>query len=220
MAKPVHKKPVLLILSKAPIPGYCKTRLEAKLSSKQCAQLQDSLIRDLSELYNEMKQELEVWVAYTPHHTKEYFEGLFPSSHFPQVGNDLGERMKNALSFIMDKSYSPVIIIGTDTPLNIEDIRHAFKELNNNSFVIGPATDGGYYLIGMHQYEPDLFSDIPWSSDKVCSLTIKKMEQLSGTVSLLAQKRDIDEFRDLEMYQGKNTNHHLTDWMAKNLTNT
>lgn len=112
-----------------------------------------------------------------------------------QRGDDLGERMSNAFA---DLNFKKAIIIGTDCPeLTSEQIKSAFDHLDSNDVVIGPAHDGGYYLLGMRHFYPALFTGIKWSTGTVLWRTIDKCLQLNLKVQQLATLHDIDEECDL-----------------------
>ncbi|PWT73525.1 MAG: glycosyltransferase [Bacteroidetes bacterium] len=115
-----------------------------------------------------------------------------------QIGNDLGERMYNALFSTFKLGCSKAIIIGTDClELTADIILNAFELLNQHETVIGPAKDGGYYLIGMKNAHDELFRDISWSTDKVLEQTIAICDQLQLSRKMLNVLSDIDDENDL-----------------------
>lgn len=115
-----------------------------------------------------------------------------------QKGNSLGERIIHAFQDVFEKKPgSKVIIIGSDCPqLSPEILKEAYKRLDDHSFVIGPAADGGYYLLGMRKFEPSLFKDIAWSTDSVLKSTQEKIKALSASHFLLPVLSDIDREED------------------------
>lgn len=213
MAKNNHLKPAVLIFAKAPIPGYCKTRMQSDLSAQQCAGLQDALFSDVMALEKELQEEMDVefWVAYDPDDFTDYFL-TFTSRLFLQEGKDLGQRICHGLQHLFKQGYGPIVILGSDTPLLKEDLLIAFQKLDQAALVIGPTLDGGYYLLGLHEYTPLLFTDIPWSTSDVLQQTCKKAEQLQMAVLLLDSKRDIDYFNDLIAYRHIQTNRAFDTW--------
>ncbi len=119
-------------------------------------------------------------------------------SKFLQQGNDLGAKMQDAFETVLRKT-SPVIIIGSDcASLTEEDIRRAFHELEDNDVVIGPANDGGYYLLGMNDLQLFLFQDMPWSQENLIEETIFKIQDRGLRYALLSTKSDIDYYEDWE----------------------
>jgi rSAM/selenodomain-associated transferase 1 len=116
-----------------------------------------------------------------------------------QSGNDLGERMFEAFNWGFSQGYKEVLIIGTDcpgiTPIILES---AFDLLINNDAVIGPAADGGYYLLGIKKSSPDLFNGIDWGSDVVFKQTTSRLDSAGYSFSVLQELRDIDRPEDLD----------------------
>jgi rSAM/selenodomain-associated transferase 1 len=118
----------------------------------------------------------------------------------PQMGENLGERMKNGFMEAFSMNFKRVVLIGSDIPdLPLEFIEEAFSALRNYDVVIGPAVDGGYYLIGSRNetFYPKMFEGIPWSTERVLEGTVKILEQAGLTVHLLKPLRDIDTIEDL-----------------------
>jgi rSAM/selenodomain-associated transferase 1 len=216
VVNPTLDKPAVLIFAKAPIPGFCKTRMQPAVTPEQCAVLQDALLKDLMVLKKEIEPDVHVWVAYTPTENEAYFRA-FSSRVFEQKGKDLGERMRNGLVRLFNKSYQSVTVIGTDTPLHKEDIHLAFAQLKEYPVVIGPAHDGGYYLLGLTQDVPELFSDISWGTCYVFNETMRRVKNLGLQAGLLDRKRDIDDPYDLMAYEKVETNRYLDQWKQDNL---
>jgi rSAM/selenodomain-associated transferase 1 len=114
-----------------------------------------------------------------------------------QQGSDLGERMAHAFGHTLNH-HSPVIMIGSDCPaLDVPLIHEALLMLHRCDVVIGPATDGGYYLIGMSRFYPELFRDIPWSTTCVLNETLIKCRESALRIGTLKVLTDIDERGDL-----------------------
>lgn len=115
-----------------------------------------------------------------------------------QVGPDLGARMHETFTTLFGRGYRQVLIIGTDAPtLPPSTYQDALALLKDHDVVLGPALDGGYYLIGLKKPAPELFAGIPWSTDQVLPLTRKKAAELELTVAMLKEWRDIDTIDDL-----------------------
>jgi rSAM/selenodomain-associated transferase 1 len=116
-----------------------------------------------------------------------------------QLGSSLGEKMANAFEYGFNKGYKKICIIGTDCPdLTCEIIQEAFEKLNSTDAVIGPATDGGYYLLGMNEYHPEFFENKKWSTDSVLTDTIEDFKRLNLNYFKLQTLTDIDYEKDLQ----------------------
>ena len=136
------------------------------------------------------------WVYYS----KEIaVNDLFDEGDFDkrvQKGPDLGERMANAFREGFQEGYQKVLIIGSDMyDLDASEIDRAFLELDEHDYVIGPAQDGGYYLMGMKTLHDSIFSRVDWSTEHVLNQTLEKIE--GSKVKLLETKNDIDTYEDL-----------------------
>lgn len=216
MAEQTTGKTAVLIFAKSPIPGFCNTRLQPAFTPEQCASFQEALLKDLLALKKELEPDIRVWIAYTPDKHEAYFHSFSPRM-FGQKGEDLGERMRNGLVRLLDKSYESVIVIGTDTPLYKKDIHEAFEQLRQYPVVIGPAHDGGYYLLGLTCDVPELFSEMLWGTSDVFDETMRRVRKLGLQASILERKRDIDDLDDLKAYGKIATNRYLDEWKEQNL---
>ncbi|WP_325053150.1 TIGR04282 family arsenosugar biosynthesis glycosyltransferase [Leptospira biflexa] len=117
--------------------------------------------------------------------------------HSLQSRGDLGEKMEKAFQNELDPKPCQTLIIGTDCPyLTVASFEKAYKELEKSDFVIGPAKDGGYYLLGMKEFFPNVFLEIPWSTESVLPLTIKRIQDQNLTFTLLEELNDIDTVED------------------------
>lgn len=124
-----------------------------------------------------------------------------------QFEGDLGERLIEAMSAGFNKGATKVIAIGTDCPaLNSTLLDHAFEALDSADVVIGPADDGGYYLIGTKEPRNELFTNIPWSSSNTLKETMAACDRLALSVSKLETLSDIDLAGDIDL--------HYPDWKA------
>lgn len=118
-----------------------------------------------------------------------------------QSPGDLGQRMTSAFHQAFHSGAQKAIIIGSDCPeLDSRLIREAFEALDNTDFVIGPARDGGYYLLGMKQFTPEIFREVPWSTATVAEDTLQIVHSLDKDYTLLPQLSDIDEYEDWISY--------------------
>ncbi len=195
----------LLIFTKYPHPGTVKTRLAATvgqiLATEFLTRCAENTFRHALALGNEM----DVLIYYSDVRDEELMNIWAVNNDLkftliPQFGIDVGERLKNALAHAFKtKETTSVLIIGTDTPdISSEIFRRARIALLSKDVVIGPAFDGGYYLIGMNYPHLALFDDIEWSSPIVALQTIQKAEELQLNVAMLDVLFDIDTVEDVQ----------------------
>lgn len=200
----------LIIFAKAPIPGQIKTRLCPPLTPDEAASLHGSMVMDMAEQSRGVRN-LDRFLACTPSSDHGFFQALaarYGVTLCEQVGDDLGQRMEHALANALRKGYRYAIVIGTDIPaLSPPTYKNALSLLQTHDIVLGPTHDGGYYLIGVKQPTPELFADIPWSTDQVYALTQAKAQSLGQTVGLLEAERDIDTFADLQAFVADSQGH-------------
>ena len=115
-----------------------------------------------------------------------------------QIGPSLGERLKNATESTFNAEAKKVVVIGTDCPsLTSNDLKAAFEALDNHDLVLGPAVDGGYYLIGLNSEQPDLFDGVDWSTSLVFEQTVQNAQALNLSVQVLRKLSDVDYPEDL-----------------------
>ena len=166
--------PRLIIFARFPVPGRAKTRLIPALGDAEAARLQDVLTRHTLEqaaaLAARRRVEIEVRFTGGPAGAmRARYGGGFV--YTDQGDGDLGVRLARAAGDA-DAAGRPAVIIGTDCPgLTTGDLDAAFDALADHDVVLGPALDGGYYLLGLRRFCPDLFAGIPWSTPQVLSLT-------------------------------------------------
>jgi hypothetical protein len=194
-----EKKSVLGIFAKQPLAGQVKTRLCPPLSEEEAATLYRVA---LTETVTRMRQGhgYDLVICYAGE--RSWFETAFPEiTLMAQHGADLGARMATALNSFLSLGYLKAVLIGSDTPdLPLASITRAFRALDCADLVLGPALDGGYYLIGEGVHHPELFTSIPWSSDQVLSLTKQKAQALGMNTDFLSEWEDLDDFAALKRY--------------------
>jgi rSAM/selenodomain-associated transferase 1 len=194
-------KTALLIFAKQPLPGKVKTRLTPPLTPEEACQLYHCMLLDtLSKVLPQVS--VDRFLCYVDEgDAAGFMRTISPDTALlPQVTGDLGERMAAAFRQMFVQGYDGVIIIGTDMPdLPMEIIRSACTWLENSSqdVLLGPAEDGGYYLVAMKQLHEELFRDIPWSSDKVLCSTLARASAAGLEIELLPVWYDIDTPEDL-----------------------
>ena len=191
----------LLVFARLPKAGANKTRLIPAIGPENATQLYRQLVdRTLSQARQlASERDLQVTVCYTGGSASD-FQNAFGDDlvYREQVGSSLGDRLQLATKSAFDAGAERVVVIGTDCPdLASSDLRSAFEELENHDIVIGPAQDGGYYLIGLNAECASLFADIEWSTSKVLEQTLYKTKELSLRVHQLRMLPDVDYPEDL-----------------------
>ncbi len=193
----------LIIFAKAPIPGEVKTRLCPPLDEEEAASLHGSLVLDAIERTKGL-QGISLYVAGAPDLAHPFFkvmEGRYGARLLLQRGPDLGSRMKQAMRDAFDQGVKDVLLTGTDLPtLPRAHLVEALKLIKSHDVVLGPAADGGYYLIGLRKMVPALFEGIAWSTASVFAETKKKIEAAGLSPGLLPECRDVDTLDDLKHF--------------------
>jgi rSAM/selenodomain-associated transferase 1 len=194
----------LLVVAKQPVPGQTKTRLCPPLTHDQAAELYDCFLRDTLSI---MRSVLDVRcvIGYLPEDAQGYFSQLAPDMELtPQRGASLGERLDHLLTEALLGGSQRAIIIDSDSPtLPAAYLRQAFDNLADTDVVLGPTRDGGYYLIGMKQPQPQLLRDVQMSTPRVLSDTLALAKSSGLTVSLLPTWYDVDTIEDLHQLDGE-----------------
>jgi rSAM/selenodomain-associated transferase 1 len=196
----------LAVMAKAPIPGTVKTRLVPPLSDEQACELYCALLLDQLDNLTGLS-ELDLYLAYTPAHAAPLIESLSPPGfqYFPQRGVDLGARMNEVFAELWRRGHHRLVLIGSDLPvLRLEILRDAFKYLDapDRRAVLGPSQDGGYYLVGMNQAIPEIFSGMTWSHDGVLADSLVKLRELCIDFALLPDWFDVDTTADIQRLRG------------------
>lgn len=193
----------LLIFTRYPTPGQTKTRLIPILGAEGAAKLQRQLTEETLAKAKALapSHPAEIAVYYSGGSDRRMREWLGNDLIFtPQADGDLGVRMQRAFDDAFAAGMEGAIAIGIDCPdLSADLLQTAFIALKNVDVVLGPAADGGYYLLGLRKTVPDLFRAMPWGSDRVFSLTIRRIEKLNLSLTLLPALRDLDRPEDLDL---------------------
>lgn len=178
-------------------PGEAKTRLGAVIGMEPAAEFQRWCVERVISRLAGVTRRSSLWVS--PAERIEAFRGLLlPGWELrSQVGGDLGERLERAFDESFSQSEGPVIAIGTDTPeLTPEQIAEALRLLQEGDLVLGPAHDGGYYLIGLARPCPEIFREMPWSSSALTEVTLRRAAELGLVTKQLPTMHDVDEYGD------------------------
>ncbi|MEZ2413329.1 TIGR04282 family arsenosugar biosynthesis glycosyltransferase [Muriicola sp. E247] len=186
---------LLLIFTRNPELGKCKTRLAASIGDESALAIYNFLLQHTVAVTLPLK--VCKWVYYSD---KIGVNDLWDEDKFHkelQTGDDLGERMANAFKAGFKAGYKRIIVIGSDLyDLSTDDLQQAFENLSTDDFVLGPAEDGGYYLLGMKRFFPDLFEGKNWGTPSVLKDTLADLED--KTFTLLPLKNDVDVLEDIE----------------------
>lgn len=193
----------LIIFTRYPEPGTTKTRLIPALGARGAAELHRQLAEGtLSQAIQlQASTSISLEVRFTGGTTSQMQEWLGVDLAYRLQGNgDLGERMSQALNEAFQSGIQQAVIIGTDCPsLDEVLLAKAFDQLHQHDLVLGPAEDGGYYLIGLRCVYPELFTDIDWGSDRVFEQTIAIAQHLNLSIATLPKLPDIDRPEDLNL---------------------
>lgn len=192
-------KNALIIFIKNPALGKVKTRLAKTVGNEKALEIYLELSRITRENAAILRggSKVKTYVFYSDFINKndDWSNDIFEKR--VQSGEDLGDRMSNAFKEILQKHPS-VCIIGSDCPtLSVDILNQSFEMLQNHDFVVGPSTDGGYYLLGIscEKYE-FTFKNMAWSTENVLSETLTRIAQNDKTVAILPALTDVDEEKD------------------------
>jgi rSAM/selenodomain-associated transferase 1 len=207
---------IVVMVAKLPVPTRVKTRLCPPLSAGEAAKVYALFVQDMVEEMARLTGQPHpdtpgsaVALAYTPEGSEAAFKALLPVSVklFPQQGQDLGERLAGIFRLLFEDGYEQVHIINSDSPdLPCALLRDAIGRLKEprTDLVLGPCRDGGYYLVGLKKPAPDLFAQIPWSTERVLEMSLQRAGRLGLSVALLAPWDDIDTYGDLVRFLARN----------------
>ena len=200
---PVHEG--LIIFTRYPEPGKTKTRLIPSLGPDGAAGLQRRMTEHTLTRVREFQgyRTVSVEVRYeggNKHLIEQWLGADIPSR--PQGIGDLGQRMARAFHEAFQAGMGRVVLVGTDIPhITPRILQGAFESLRSTDVVLGPARDGGYYLIGMRRASPQLFVDLPWGTEKVMERTKHIAHDLGLSVVLLDTLEDVDRPEDLHLWE-------------------
>lgn len=184
----------LLIFAKYPEPEKVKTRLAKSLGAVEAAHRYRDMVETVIRKTSPLNGEYHRTLYFDPPGRGPDFMKWLSLEIRPQSSGDLGQRMLNAFQTSFANGCKRAVVIGTDcVELERSLLCDAFARLKEADLVIGPAEDGGYYLIGMKKTHPSLFEDIPWSTGKVLHETLEKAKGADLTVDLLKTLSDLDE---------------------------
>ncbi len=191
-------KDLLIIFIKNPIKGKVKTRLAQDLGEEMALKIYRKLVdRTLRETSGILTEKLILFSDFLERSIVPS-DGNFSSGM--QTGKDLGERMKYAFIEGFKLGYQHICLIGTDCyEISAQLILEAFDQLHLNDIVLGPANDGGYYLVGMNTLLEDIFLNKPWGTSAVLKRTLQDIDGHRLSCFLLRELIDVDTKKDLEL---------------------
>jgi rSAM/selenodomain-associated transferase 1 len=192
---------LLGLFAKWPHSGQVKTRLAATVGTTFAQRIAEAFLRDSLLRYNSLS-DFRV-VLFSPPECENSFAELIPSTWqlWPQGEGDLGDRLERFFRGAFQQGADRIVALGADSPtLPVEYVRRAFDLLSASDIVIGPACDGGYYLIGLSSCLTSVFVNIPWSQPTVLRQTVARVG--NRRLALLPVWYDVDTVQDLEMLHG------------------
>ena len=188
-----------IIFAKNPVSNQVKTRLLPFISAEQAASLYRAFLVDWCNTLSKITTS-DLVIAYTPPDSLCELQTLIGENaiYIPQIGSGLGERLISASRWARDQGYEKFLFVGSDSPtLPIQYINQAIELLGSRDIVIGPSTDGGYYLIGFaktgaERTIPAIFEDTMWSTDLVFRQTLEEVAAVGAQLGLLPPWYDVD----------------------------
>ncbi|MEE3718350.1 TIGR04283 family arsenosugar biosynthesis glycosyltransferase [Tumidithrix elongata RA019] len=196
----------LIVFARYPEIGKVKTRLIPALGAEAATSLYKEMAEHTLEQARTLRQNreslsIQVWFTGGNETQMQAWLGNDLAYHI-QIEGDLGDRMAHALQSAIAQGYQSVAIVGTDCPeLDAKILDRGFRELQEQELVLGPAKDGGYYLIGLQRFVPELFAEIPWSTSEVFQRTVEIAERLGLTRFDLPSLSDIDTKADVAIWE-------------------
>lgn len=194
---------VLGLFAKYWTPGEVKTRIAAKTGPEFAARLAHWLLQSAAEEFHPVGDQR--WLLFSPAEKRDLFTQLPCGEHwtlFPQASGDLGVRLQAFFRAAFTAGAERVVAIGADCPAMTAAIcRLAFADLAANDAVVGPATDGGYYLIGLSRPELSVFENIAWSTSAAREQTLQRISSAGLSCQLLEELTDLDEVESLRQIE-------------------
>lgn len=194
----------VIVFTRVPIPGQTKTRMMPYFSPEECAKLHENFLKDIAQECE--KVNADIFVCYTPEKGKAYLEKLFRKAkeYISQTGEGLGERMYQAIEYVLEKGYDSCVLIGTDIPeLKCSDLEYAFRLLDVNDVVFGPTVDEGYYLVGMKRPVCEVFEKKTYGTGNVLEQTVQPLQEMGLTIGYVRRLQDMDDRDDITAYRSR-----------------
>jgi uncharacterized protein len=196
----------VLVFVREPVAGRVKTRLSAEIGADAALGVYRRLAEHAVAEALRTGPRVQVRVHFTPDGAGDAVRRWLGDgpAYLPQHPGDLGERMESAFRGAFEAGFGRVVIIGSDLPeMSARLLRRAFDMLADHDVVLGPAEDGGYYLLGLRRMQ-DVFGDMPWSTPRVLDCTLQRLRRAGLYPALLEPLRDVDRAADLPAeFQGR-----------------
>ena len=188
---------LILIFTRNPELGKCKTRLAKTIGDENALIIYKMLLEHTEQVVRQVDADKAVYYSVKVRENDMWDNNIYQKHQ--QFGADLGLRMQHAFKQSFEAGYQKVLIVGSDLyDLKPQHIQQAFESLDNNDVVIGPAQDGGYYLLGMKTLQPHIFENKQWGTETVRKDTLQDLSDKK--IKQLAVLNDIDVFEDVEKY--------------------
>ena len=195
---PLLSDRLLLIFIKNPIQGKVKTRLGKDLGHHQAVEIYKKLLEVTRLAALGVNAARQLYYGDFINHEDNWSPQDFEKKL--QHGSDLGVRMHEAFVKGFDEGYKKIVIIGSDCPeMDAQTLEEAFRKLEDHNVVIGPANDGGYYLLGLSQ-KVNIFENVDWSTESVFDQTLALVKKQGLSRALLPEKTDLDTIDDLKKF--------------------
>ncbi len=191
----LKEKNLLLIFTRNPELGKCKTRLAATIGDQKALEVYTFLLQHTVSITKNLNVDKEVYYSEQVRKNDFWNEKIYVKRE--QTGNDLGIRMHNAFAKGFEQGYHNIIIIGSDMyDLSEDDLNKAFQQLYTYDYVLGPAEDGGYYLLGMKCLNSQVFKNKNWGTHTVLGDTLDDLKD--DNIKLLEKRNDVDYYEDIK----------------------
>ena len=190
-----------MLFTRYPEAGNTKTRLIPHLGATKAAELQRWMTASMASEMAALRLDIDRQIHFSGGGLSQMQTWLGRQfTYLPQFAGGLGNRLHRAFVGNFRSGMNAVVAIGADCPqLSTRHFEQAFKQLKTHDVVLGPAADGGYYLIGLNQPQLELFEDIPWGTGDVFAQTVAIANSLNLSIATLEQLRDVDRPEDLEL---------------------
>ena len=202
---PMTNQKKLIIFTRYPKPGTTKTRLIGALGANGAAELHRQMAERVVDVARELKASIgiAIEIRFVGGDDSQMRQWLGNDIEYArQIGLDLGERMDNAFKAGFHQGCDRIVVVGSDCPeLTADILNEAFQALDHHPVVLGPASDGGYYLVGLKQRLSNIFQDIPWGTENVLEETRKVLSSLEVSCALLKRLSDVDTPEDLQIWE-------------------
>ena len=203
----------VLVFGREPVPGQVKTRLAGDLGDEAAAQVYEVLLANTLEVAVASGADVELWLAEAP---SSEFNAVPAVPTVVQTGSNLGDRMADAFARSFAQGLERVVLIGSDCPqIATRHIRQANRALQDHAVVVGPAVDGGYWLVAQRSPGTDIFRNVPWSHEDTLAAARSRLQDLGVGWWELEELNDLDTRDDLrDILADPRTSADLIRWLS------